>query len=104
MSNIINIRVRYFGLLREIRGERRKNACLEGNIEIVDLLEKLGQSGCPNRRSQGGVTKPTEADIKGKIVEYSWWMKKQGYSEYMIRCWASILRSLAGRGANLFDP
>jgi len=27
-----------------------------------------------------GVTKPDPAIIKGKIVEYAWWMKKEGYA------------------------
>jgi len=38
---MINVRVRYFGLLREITGKKEENAYLEGGIEIGDLLEKL---------------------------------------------------------------
>ena len=38
---MIKVRVRYFGLLREITGKKEENVYLEGNIEIGDLLEKL---------------------------------------------------------------
>ncbi|MEM2975834.1 MAG: tyrosine-type recombinase/integrase [Candidatus Bathyarchaeia archaeon] len=45
----------------------------------------------------------TEA-IQGKLIEFAWWMKKQGYAEETIRGSISALRTLAIRGANLFDP
>jgi len=51
-----------------------------------------------------GATKPDEATVKGKIVEYSWWMKKQGYAECTITTRTRLLRLLTKRGANLFDP
>jgi len=47
--------------------------------------------------------KPTEADIKGKIIEYAWWLKKEGYAESTIRVNTMILKVLSKRGANLFD-
>jgi len=51
-----------------------------------------------------GATKVTEADLKGKIIEYAWWMKKRGYSPYTIKCNTAVLMILAKRGANLYDP
>ncbi len=43
-------------------------------------------------------------DIKGKIIEYTWWMKKEGYSESTILGRSKLLRILARRGAILYDP
>jgi integrase len=46
----------------------------------------------------------TLADVKGKIIEFAWWMKKQGYAETTIVTRTKILNILAKRGANLLDP
>ena len=45
----------------------------------------------------------TKLYVKGKIVEFAWWMKKQGYSEETIRLHISALRTLHTRGADLYD-
>jgi hypothetical protein len=44
------------------------------------------------------------SDIKGKIIEYAWWLKKDGKSDSTIRGRTKILQILAKRGANLYDP
>jgi integrase len=46
----------------------------------------------------------TSAEIKGKIIEYAWWMKKQGYARTTIIVYSNILEVLAKRGANILDP
>jgi integrase len=51
-----------------------------------------------------GATTPSVTEIQGRLVEFAWWMKKQGYSEYTIHSWTMILRGLARRGTNLLDP
>jgi integrase len=44
------------------------------------------------------------SDVKGKIIEYAWWLKKDGKSDSTILGRAKILRILTRRGANLYDP
>jgi len=56
------------------------------------------------KRVAGATKKTSEADLKGKIIEYLWMMKKQGYSKATIKCYSDILKSLLRRGANLYDP
>jgi integrase/ribosomal protein L37AE/L43A len=51
------------------------------------------------RRNENG-----NADVKGKIVEYLWYMKKQGYAEATSQTYADTLEMLARKGANLNDP
>jgi integrase len=46
--------------------------------------------------------KATE-DIKGKIVEYAFWMQKQNYSPETIRLNRTALKVLTERGANILD-
>ena len=42
-------------------------------------------------------------DARGKLLEYAWWMKKQGYAESTITGRVKLLKILVKRGANLFD-
>jgi len=46
----------------------------------------------------------TEADVKGKLIEFLWWMKKQGYKESTIKSRAARLKRLINLSANLLDP
>lgn len=48
--------------------------------------------------------KPTPSDMKAKIVEYSFWLLKEGYAESTIMGRTKLLKILVKRGANLFDP
>ena len=43
-------------------------------------------------------------DIKGKILQYSWWLKKDGKSDSTIESRVKLLQVLTKRGANLYDP
>jgi len=44
------------------------------------------------------------ADIKGKILEFLWWMRKQGYSESTITGRSQILTRLMKLKADLYKP
>ena len=43
-------------------------------------------------------------DFKEKILEYAWWLKKNGKSDSTIVGRTKILKTLTKRGANLYDP
>lgn len=49
------------------------------------------------RRNENG-------DAKGKILEYSWWLKKTGKSDATIKGREKLLRVMVKRGASLWDP
>jgi len=51
-----------------------------------------------------GATETQPLDVKGKIIEYLWWMEKQGYAKDTIRGYGSCLRALLTRNADLRDP
>jgi hypothetical protein len=44
------------------------------------------------------------ATIKGKIVEYEFWMLKQGYAKSTIECRVKVMKRLVKLEADLFDP
>ncbi|MEM2912654.1 MAG: site-specific integrase [Candidatus Bathyarchaeia archaeon] len=45
----------------------------------------------------------TEA-IQGKIIEFAWWMQKEGYAESTIYYYGCILKLLMKRGVNILNP
>jgi integrase len=76
--------------------------------QVCDLLTRASKNLTTaepkiERPSVGG-TKHTEADTKGKLIEYCFHLKKQGYADETIRCNHTALRVLDKRGANLLDP
>ena len=56
------------------------------------------------KQAAGATTKLNEADMKGKIFEYAWWMKKEGYREPTIRMRIRLMKRLVKVGANILDP
>jgi integrase len=45
-----------------------------------------------------------KSDIKGKIINYTWQLKKQAYAETTIKNYGYLLKALVDNGANLYDP
>jgi len=43
-------------------------------------------------------------DFKSLLFNFAWWMKKQGYADSTIESRVKLLRVLAKRGADLYDP
>jgi len=50
-----------------------------------------------------GEGKPT-SDIKGKIVEFAWYLQKEGFAESTIRRYIQSCHTLINQGADLFTP
>jgi integrase len=51
-----------------------------------------------------GESPAIDSDTRGKLIEFLWWMKKQGYKESTITSRAARLKRLVNLNANLFDP
>jgi len=63
-------------------------------VEVETRIEKWA----------AGATKLSKAELKGKIVEYAWNLKRNGYAESTITTYSYLIRLLARRGGNLNDP
>ncbi len=55
-------------------------------------------------RAAGATEKPSKAEFQGKVLEFLWWMKKQGYANPAIEGRVKLLKRLVKLGANLYDP
>ena len=89
------------------------------NLKTLDTLTYScqvgvhGQSGAKNlvkvkprneKWAAGATTRLTEAEVKGKLVGFLWWMKKEGYAESTTTRRVRLLKTLSKRSANLLDP
>jgi len=63
-------------------------------VEVESRIEKRA----------AGATKLTEAEAKGRILEYALWLKKNGYRDSTVRIRSKRLMVLHKRGANISDP
>jgi integrase len=52
----------------------------------------------------GATEKSVETETRQNLIEFAWWMKKQGYADETIRCNVSALKILKIRGADLHSP
>ena len=77
---------------------------LPKNLASRKAVYALAEAKAKTGSGHAGATETSKANIKGKLLEFAWWMKKQGYANETIRCNASALRVLAVRGADLLDP
>ena len=72
----------------------------------VSVTEAEGTKNLSRQRTRqkraAGATK--KSNIKGKLVEFIWYMKKHGYAESTIRSRAKLLKRLVKLGADPFDP
>lgn len=55
-------------------------------------------------QSAARISPNTSPDIKGKLIEYAWYMEKNAYAPGTIRSCTGALRALLERKANLLDP
>jgi integrase len=55
-------------------------------------------------RAAGATEKQPEAEAKGKIVDFMWKLKKEGYSDVTISIYGYILKNLLKKGADLHNP
>lgn len=66
--------------------------------------EKQGAGATETASKLTLTSDPAKADIEGKLLEFAWWMKKQGYAEATITTRLKLLRILIKRGSSLENP
>jgi len=56
----------------------------------------------PLRSGLAGATKPDQATSKGLLLQYAYWLQKEGYGQDSR--YVSCIRMLINHGANMYDP
>jgi integrase/predicted RNA-binding Zn-ribbon protein involved in translation (DUF1610 family) len=80
---------------------RERQVCVSEG-EAKNLAEMQGKT---QQNQAAGVTTPTDSTtLKGKIVEFAFWMQKQGYKESTMKTRIMRLQTLVKRGVDLLDP
>ena len=57
-----------------------------------------------NEKRAAGATGTAQQDVRGAIVQFMWWLKKEGYSDATIQTRVKIVRQLVREGCNVFNP
>jgi integrase len=50
------------------------------------------------------VTHQSQADVKGSLIQFMWWLKKQGYSDATIKTRMKFLKYFVKNGVDIYDP
>ena len=67
----------------------------EGSKNLIGVESRLEKAA--------GATKLAKEEIAGKIVEYMWFMKQEGYRAGAIESYTDRIKTLLNKGANLWD-
>jgi integrase len=72
--------------------------------QVCATIEKAKNLGDEKQTiaSREGIA--SNIDVNGIIIEFSWWMKKQGYKDGTTISRTKLLKIMVKRGANLYDP
>ena len=71
---------------------------------MAESLVALTETSGEEKSGLAGATETKQADVKGKIIEYAWWMQKQGYSPVTVESRIKKLTRLSRLGADLLNP
>jgi len=64
----------------------------------------LSIDGSRDANMQSLKLKPLSSELKTKLLDFAWHLKKQGRADSTIQTYSSVLRRVLGMGANLHDP
>jgi len=79
------------GSFRQIGSTPSAHGLVKNLTELEPLKDRLA-----------GATEKT--DVKGKIIEYLWFLKKQGYAETTVKGRVQIIKRLIKLGCDLWNP
>ena len=74
------------------------------NRQICAIVKAKNLADATETKTVAGEKSHKTLDIKGKIVQFSFHMKQQGYAESTIRLNATCLKVLSDRGSDLLNP
>jgi integrase len=92
------------GSRKDPLSQRKMKHTGSGRAGVLQTTEDENLARVETRQEKAaGATKQT-ATVKGKLIDYMWYMKKQGYAESTIKSRCKLLKRLITVGGNLYDP
>jgi len=79
---------------------REHRVCASETKAAKNLVEVESQI----EKRAAGATELSQAEIKGKLVEYLWFLKKRGYTKSTVKTKVQTLKRLVRMGVNLLNP
>jgi len=73
-------------------------------MHLTEGSKNLSKVETRTKKRSVGDTKTNLEDQRGKIVEYAWWMQKEGYRDSTVNVRTRYLQQLMRLGANLLQP
>jgi len=80
-------------------GVAGSNPASKNSAKAVQALKELERELTARPRGPS-----SKQELKGKLVEFAWWMKKEGYKESTITGRIQVLQRLLRLGADLYNP
>jgi len=68
------------------------------------LQEAKNLTSATETKTVAGEIGKQQQDVKGKLLEFAWWLKKKGRADKTIENYTKMLNLLAKEGCNLTDP
>jgi len=87
-----------------LNNKKTKLHTIECQVCVADGASKNLETVETRTQEKAAGATTSKADLKGKIIEYLWWMKKQGYAEDTINLNGELMEVLMKRGADLYNP
>ena len=76
----------------------------EAKNSVSRAIALAEEKSLSEKWAAGATEKQSEADVKGKLLEYAWCLKKNGCSEKTIEVYSAMLGLLIKARCNLLDP
>jgi hypothetical protein len=73
------------------------------NVSAAKEAKNMAIEASKDRPADGTTNQQIRADVRGRLVQYAFYMQKQGYSPETIRLNMTALRVLDAKGAQLLD-
>jgi integrase/DNA-directed RNA polymerase subunit M/transcription elongation factor TFIIS len=87
------------------RGQDSKtHAAIGGRSQVCVSIKEAKNLTATESKTVAGKSPLDQQTLKGKLLEFEFWMQKQGYAESTVKTRVMRLLILARRGANILEP
>jgi integrase len=71
---------------------------------LVKTLATVEKEEAKSGHAGDTETTQSQPDVKGALIQFMWWLKKQGYSDETVKTRVKFLKCFVKNGVNIYDP